>query len=189
MAFLTPDEINRRDYSAQINRYLSVGLWDSEAKLVESFFSPGGRILDIGCGAGRTTVALAKMGFQVTAVDMLPEMVDAAAGQIADSGVDVELHVMNACELAFPTGAFDGALFSFNGFENILSHERREAAIRSVWRILRPGAHFILTARSGAAFPKRWLGWVWMAFRQLILRPLQLSNPNLRLGDMASSPW
>ena len=24
-----------------------------------------------------------------------------------------------------------------------------------------------------------------MAFRQLILRPLQLSNPNLRLGDMA----
>ena len=79
MAFLTPDEINRRDYSAQINRYLSVGLWDSEAKLVESFFSPGGPHSGHRMRGGTDDRRLGgKWASKVTAVDMLPEMVDAA---------------------------------------------------------------------------------------------------------------
>jgi len=186
VAHLTPEDIVRKEYSdpAIVKYFSSIGLWDSEAELVDRYFPAGGRILDIGCGVGRTTIPLAKKGFRVTAIDLMKEMVDAASLQVRDHGVDVSLHVMDVSELDFLPNAFDGALFSFNGYESIPSHERRKAAIRAVERVLQPGACFILTARSGIAFGRRWVAWVWMVFRQFILRPLGLANPHLNLGDM-----
>lgn len=183
---LTPEEIILKEYSdpAQINRYKNVGLWKAEEILVEKYFPMGGEILDIGCGAGRTTVALAKKGFVVTGIDLMPQMIEATQGQAQAHGVSLVLHTMDASRLAFPDDFFDGALFSFNGFESIPDKGKRELTLREVARVLRPGACFILTARSGVAFGKRWIAWVWMLFRQFILRPLRLANPNLKPGDM-----
>jgi len=186
MRHLTSEEIIRREYSdpAQIAKYRTVGLWKSEETLVDRFFPAKGVILDIGCGAGRTTIALARKGFRVTAVDLMPEMVQAASQQARDHAVSITFHVIDVSDLALPAGSFDGALFSFNGYESIPSPERRQAALEAVCRVLKPGAYFILTARSGIAFGRRWAAWVWIAFRQIVLKPLRLANPHLQFGDM-----
>jgi SAM-dependent methyltransferase len=52
-------------------------LWSPNEFLVECVADlPMGRALDLGCGTGRDAVALAALGWEVTAVDRLPEAVD-----------------------------------------------------------------------------------------------------------------
>jgi SAM-dependent methyltransferase len=50
----------------------------SLAPYFASAFSPGGRILDIGCGSGRDLTALEELGFQPFGLDGTPELVELA---------------------------------------------------------------------------------------------------------------
>jgi SAM-dependent methyltransferase len=49
-----------------------------EARLVDAMVSPGARILDAGCGPGRTGAVLHSRGHQVVGVDADPELIAAA---------------------------------------------------------------------------------------------------------------
>lgn len=49
-----------------------------EARLVDAIVAPGSRILDAGCGQGRTAGALAQRGHDVVAVDVDPVLLEAA---------------------------------------------------------------------------------------------------------------
>jgi ubiquinone/menaquinone biosynthesis C-methylase UbiE len=184
--YTMPTDVVMKMYSNAdvIKKYLSVGLWNSEEILVDRYFKPKGRVLDIGCGAGRTTIALAKKGFHVTGIDLVSEMVEAAKKQATKHDVNVDFFAMNASALKFPDTFFQNALFSFNGIEHIHKKEQREKVIPEVCRILKPRGIFILTARSGFAFGKRWIGWIWMFFRHYILNKIGLGNQNLDMGDM-----
>ncbi len=51
---------------------------EGEARLLDAMTAPGSRILDAGCGPGRTAGALAARGHDVVAVDVDPELIDAA---------------------------------------------------------------------------------------------------------------
>ncbi len=45
-------------------------------RYVQKYLKPGDKILEIGAGTGRYSIALAKMGYDVTAVDLTPKYVD-----------------------------------------------------------------------------------------------------------------
>ena len=45
-------------------------------RYIEKFLKRGAKILEIGAGTGRYSIALAKMGYNVTAVDLTPKHVD-----------------------------------------------------------------------------------------------------------------
>ncbi|MFO7884911.1 MAG: class I SAM-dependent methyltransferase [Desulfobacteraceae bacterium] len=60
-----------------IPRYESADMSDLHSLLV-SGFSPGSRILELGCGSGREAAFMLAKGFDVTAADGVQEMIDAA---------------------------------------------------------------------------------------------------------------
>jgi SAM-dependent methyltransferase len=68
------------------------------------------RVLDLGCGSGRLTIALARAGAAVTGVDTSDERLRQARVRAAEHGVAVELvdADMNG-RLPFADGSFDGA--------------------------------------------------------------------------------
>lgn len=93
------------------------------------------RILDIGCGPGIFSIILAQRGFDVTAVDYTPEMLDQARMSAEKRGLSVETVCADAEDLPFADGAFH-AVVSRNLTWN-LPHPAQ--AYRQWARVLAPG--------------------------------------------------
>lgn len=53
--------------------------------------APYGPSLDLGCGTGRWSILLAKRGWKVTGIDVVPTAVRAARERISEEGAEVEI--------------------------------------------------------------------------------------------------
>ena len=140
-----------------VKAYSTVGLFPAEEKLIDKYFKAGSAVLDIGCGAGRTTIHLAKKGHAVVGIDLVPEMIEAAKRQAERQRVNVRFDVTDAVTMKFHREAFDNVLFAYNGFDQIQGKRNRERVLRNVFEIIKPGGCFMMTTRS--AFGRRILMW------------------------------
>lgn len=99
------------------------------------------RVLEIGCGAGRVTRALANLFGEVYAVDVSGEMIEQARLGLKDHP-NAHVFQNNGKDLSvIPDFGFDFA-FSTIVFQHIPSKEVIETYVREVHRLLRPGALF-----------------------------------------------
>ncbi len=99
------------------------------------------RVLEIGCGAGRVTRALAKLFGEVHAVDVSGEMVRLASAALREHP-NARIYQNNGKDLTVvPDLQFDFA-FSSIVFQHIPSREIIENYVREVHRLLRPGGLF-----------------------------------------------
>ncbi len=99
------------------------------------------RVLEIGCGAGRVTRALANLFGEVHGVDVSGEMVRQAKLALRDRP-NAFVYQNNGKDLTVvPEVEFDFA-FSSIVFQHIPSREIIENYVREVSRLLRPGALF-----------------------------------------------
>ncbi|MBI5086219.1 MAG: methyltransferase domain-containing protein [Acidobacteria bacterium] len=99
------------------------------------------KVLEIGCGAGRVTRALARLFGEVHAIDVSGEMVAQATAALS-SRRNAHVYQNNGMDLSVvPGGDFDFA-FSTIVFQHIPSREVIENYVREVHRLLRPGALF-----------------------------------------------
>src|SRR6185436_4470495 len=132
-----------RDYSRAVGK---VGLWKCEREYLREYFPVDGRILDLGCGAGRTTFGLYDEGYRdLVGVDLSPAMIRQARVHSKRRQQKIPFRVGDACRLQFRAGSFDGCLFSFNGLMTIPTLSLRIAALREVRRVLVPGGRFVFT--------------------------------------------
>ncbi len=99
-------------------------------------------VLEIGCGAGRVTRALAAVFGQVHGVDVSGEMVRRAREALHDSPNAI-VYQNNGKDLSvLPQGLLFDFAFSSIVFQHIPSREIIENYVREVWQRLRPGALF-----------------------------------------------
>jgi SAM-dependent methyltransferase len=99
------------------------------------------RVLEIGCGAGRVTRALAEVFGEVHAVDVSGEMIEQANRALA-AFPHAHVYRNNGMDLSVvPSLPFDFA-FSFIVFQHIPSQLIVESYVREVHRLLRPGGLF-----------------------------------------------
>jgi SAM-dependent methyltransferase len=133
----------------------SLGLWQSERRLIARFFPEvTTRILEAGCGSGRVTMGLWKMGYRsITAFDFAAELLDQARSLAAEQGAgDIAFVQADATDpsraaLAPPgSGDFGGALFMFNGLMQIPGRAHRRAALLNLSGLCRAGAPLIFTS-------------------------------------------
>lgn len=102
----------------------------------------GARVLEIGCGSGASTVALAERGAVVTAIDVSPGALELAGLRLSAHGLRAELIECNAQHAAgrFDISRFDLVIF-YATLEH-MTHLERQVAMRDTWANLRPGAHW-----------------------------------------------
>ena len=99
----------------------------------------GAAVLEIGCGTGSATVALAEQGAQVTAVDIDLRSMAVAQERCRLYGVEAKFVAANAAELGEPLSRarFDVILF-FASLEHMM-HEERMEAMAHTWHMLPSG--------------------------------------------------
>jgi SAM-dependent methyltransferase len=119
------------------------------------------RVLEIGCGAGRVTRALARLFGEVHAVDVSGEMVRLAKEALREYP-NAHVYQNNGKDLAVvPPLDFDFA-FSSIVFQHIPSREIIETYVREVQRLLRPGALFKFQVQGDSSMQTKpddtWLG-------------------------------
>ncbi len=97
---MTPDSTlftrTASEFAAGTERLMQEGKYVRGQLFVRAanrFTSPGGKILDYGCGPGRISVLLARSGFRVQGIDPAPGMLREAAAQDL-TGLDVEFALM-----------------------------------------------------------------------------------------------
>lgn len=117
-------------------------------------------VLEIGCGAGRLTRALARLFGHVHAVDVSPEMIQVARSKLA-SYPNIHLYNNNGVDLSvLPDVIFDFA-FSYIVFQHIPSLDVLLSYCREVARRLRPGGLFkfqVQGCKEAALENDTWLG-------------------------------
>ncbi|MBE2214093.1 MAG: class I SAM-dependent methyltransferase [Opitutaceae bacterium] len=124
----------------------SLGLWRSEEKVFRGVFRLEDRLLDVGCGAGRVALGLARLGFAgVVGIDNCTPMVMEARRLAEAMGLAVEFWDGDALALPFQAGSFAGAIFGFNGLMQIPGREHRRQALREVRKVVAPGGSFVFT--------------------------------------------
>ena len=151
--FLTPDKITTFSYQKKtaITHFDREGLKQTEEYFVNRYFLKKKKILYLGCGTGRTSRELVKLGFRVTAIDNSPAMIEEAKkkGKIQNP----TYHVMDAASLLFSDNSFDICLFSFNGLDYLYPETKRRSAIREIYRVLKPGGIFSFSSHNSLFLP------------------------------------
>jgi len=128
--------------------------------LLNEFKLPkGAKILDMGCGVGRHSIELAKRGYRVTGVDISRNMIEKAEERAREEGVEVEFIKADATKFARDE-EFDAAICLCEGAFSLLGLsddpiEHDLAILRNVYKSLKPGGKFILTALSALSRVKR----------------------------------
>ncbi len=113
------------------------------AFLIDEFNVPmGSHLLDIPCGIGRHSLALARQGFNVTSVDISETFLTNLRSKVAEEQLPVEVVQGNIITLPL-TGSFDGAICLGNSFGYFLYPDMK-AFIQKVAAVLKPGAKWII---------------------------------------------
>lgn len=120
---------------------------ETHAHYLRRFVSSGDRVLDIGCGPGRFTIELARIGARVVAADISPGQLDLHRHFVAEAGCEESVEqrvVANVVDLTeFANGEFDAVVCYGGALSYVLGDATAAAA--ELARVTRPGGHVLLS--------------------------------------------
>ncbi|MCI4567377.1 bifunctional 2-polyprenyl-6-hydroxyphenol methylase/3-demethylubiquinol 3-O-methyltransferase UbiG [Lysobacter sp. CFH 32150] len=168
MSTLRDDQLREGNFSqAELDKFgaLANRWWDPEGPqkalhalnparlgyVAERVALRGAAVLDVGCGGGLLSEALAREGAKVTALDLAPDLIKIAKLHRLESGVDVDYKLCSAEALAAEQpGSFDAITCM-----EMLEHVPEPASVLSACAtLLKPGGRLFVSTlnRTPAAF-------------------------------------
>ncbi len=103
------------------------------------------KILDIACGTGDFSIAIAGKSHpdtSVTGLDLSEGMLAVMRNKVVEAGLDAKISAMQGnCEkMPFPDDSFDVATIAFG----IRNFQNRDTALKEILRVLKPGGRLVI---------------------------------------------
>jgi SAM-dependent methyltransferase len=165
-------------YDVMSHRLLLGSLFDRVATDVAAAAPEGGKVLEVGCGPGRLSVALAERGLAATGLDLDPAMVGRARSNAGKATLPADLvptfTVGNVASLPFPDASFDVVVSTLS-----MHHwDDPRAGLSEIGRVLRPGGRALVWDLRAGGVP----------FHRDVPDPLGIEPPpTLELAG--ATPW
>lgn len=106
---------------------------------------PGDRVLDLACGFGRHSLALARMGYAVTGVDLNPDFISEASSRSGELDLDARFICRDMREFIEPEG-FSHIILMYNSFGYFEDPGDDARVLSNCFRSLRSGGKLLLQA-------------------------------------------
>jgi SAM-dependent methyltransferase len=104
--------------------------------------SPGERVVDVGCGTGNAAMLAAERGAKVTGIDPAQRLLDVAAAEASERGLDATFELGEAASIPLPDAEADVVLSVFGA---IFAPDPKAAADEMA-RVLSSSGRMLLTA-------------------------------------------
>lgn len=125
--------------------------YEVKLDLTREYFAPESQVLEFGCGTGSTAILHAPYVKHIDAIDVSSEMIRIAKDKLAPAGVEnVTFRVADMDGFQAAPESYDAVL----GLNILHLLDDRMAAMREVYKALKPGAHFVT---STACLREKWL--------------------------------
>lgn len=106
-------------------------------KYIEKYLSQDAKIIEIGAGTGRYSLALAEMGYDITAVELVEHNLSIMQEKVKPNH-NIKIFKGNACDLsAFTTDTFDIVLL-LGPMYHLFNEEDKHKALSEAIRIAKP---------------------------------------------------
>ena len=156
----------------------------------------GARVLDVGCGAGILSEALAREGAEVVALDLAPELIDIAQLHLLESGLKIDYRLQSVEALAEEVPATFDAITCMEMLEHVPDPA---SVLRACASLLKPGGKLFVSTlnRTPVAFAVAIVGAEYLAGLlpkgthdyQSFIKPSELSawlrEAGLQLDDVS----
>lgn len=91
---------NNYDEDGRLKRKSHLPEYLTTMRYIEKYLTPNSKILEIGAGTGRYSVALADKGYDVTAVELVPHNIEIMKKKVKPNH-NIKIYEGNACDLSF----------------------------------------------------------------------------------------
>jgi SAM-dependent methyltransferase len=124
---------------------------------------PGMRVLDVAAGTGNAAIAAAATGADVTASDLVPQLLECGKQRAAAQGLDLTWRAANAEALPFADAEFDTVMSCIG----VMFAPHHQQAATELTRVCRPGGTIALLSWT----PEGFIGQMFATMRPFVPAP------------------
>ncbi len=148
------------EYYDKINSHVDYGAWGDflERLFAEYAKEKPSLVLDLGCGTGVITLELARRGYDMTGVDLSPEMLDEARERAQDEGITDVLWLCQDMRSFELYGTVDAVIATCDAVNYLLTAKDLDRTLSLVHNYLVPDGIFVFDVSSRAKFERMYRG-------------------------------
>ena len=121
------------------------GLNADETAMAEMIPLKKGKLLLLGIGGGREALHFSRIGFEVTGIDFVPEMIEKAKQNAASRGLKIEVLVKDITKLDLAESCYDVIWVSGGMYSSIPTKKRRIEMLKKMKKFLKNKGYLLCT--------------------------------------------
>lgn len=152
--FSVKEKYNQEEEVTHHRNAIQEGLEEWEQYFLEKYMGKKGEVLNIGCGAGRESIALARRGFDVTGIDISENMIKSAKELSKSHNLNIEFDVCSATDIdRYKDSNFDYIIFTRALYSYIPRKNLRIEVLRKAKKLLSNSGLIVI---SGYIVKRKW---------------------------------